>query len=829
MNPRLCSSVLILFLPISSPADPFDHVAAIVGLDDEDKQAGSQLYTVHCAACHGKDGNLTLNPLARRFAKDELKFGSDPYSLWETTSYGNGLMFRWDAVLSDEQRYQIVHYIREAIIKPSNPEQYFDPDSDYFEGLNARAEAVAKDKASVGSKVPVAPGMIDGTGGRNMIYGPFLQHAVTYSFPEDINAERFRQTTEKALIVGLPNGGAVCYDIERMSVSGYWKGTIANTEDTHHTSYKGQRPLMPGGELLYTSPDSIGWTGGKVQFNGHYLHGDRVALSFSVGDREVVEITSHHLGFRRALMVGPGRDPLQCRISVPTFGLLSPNGSLVRDSVGNRWVKIPPSEEPMTFLLGNDGISVPVMVQEGIFEEFKQGGPRRWPQIVQTAVDPGESIEGYAADHLTVPLANPWGSWMRTSAFDFFSDGRMAVSTLSGDVWIVSFESDNPNALNWSRFATGLYEPLGLKIVDEKVYVRGRDRITRLHDINGNGEADFYESFYETPGLIGASYHAFIYDLQTDQQGNFYFSQSGYKSPLDGGVIRLSPDGKKADFVCHDLRNPNGIGLGGPHDWLTVADNPSGVAIYNGFSLVRGGESFGFQHPRTAPMLAILPVLEDSSSGGQCWSDPERWGPLSGAMIHTAYSLCRGFYVITENCSPHPNGFASRLPFEFESGAMRPRVNPIDGQVYILCHKGWDSNAQVDGIIYRIRHTGEPCHLVKNAATTGRGLRFTFACELDPGSVTIENVTATRESDKKGSAPVEQAIESVELVQADTIEIIIPGIENESVERRTHTDEKTGVVSVSIHPAISVNMQLKAADGSDINQTVHATVNSLPR
>ena len=126
-------------------------------------------------------------------------------------------------------------------------------------------------------------------------------------------------------------------------------------------------------------------------------------------------------------------------------------------------------------VLGNK----PIKVEALNLNLLTKGGPRRWPQTIQTTVVPGESIDGYAFDELIVPLANPWGSWMRTTALDFFSDGRMAVSTLSGDVWIVSWTKENPNALSWNRFATGLYEPLGLKIVDDLVYVRGRDRITR--------------------------------------------------------------------------------------------------------------------------------------------------------------------------------------------------------------------------------------------------------------------------------------------------------------------------------------------------------------
>lgn len=93
------------------------HVATIKALRYDDAKKGRELYALHCASCHGNDGNLALNPLARRFAKDEFKFGSDPYSLWKTISYGNGLMFRWDAVLTAKERYQVAHFISELIIK----------------------------------------------------------------------------------------------------------------------------------------------------------------------------------------------------------------------------------------------------------------------------------------------------------------------------------------------------------------------------------------------------------------------------------------------------------------------------------------------------------------------------------------------------------------------------------------------------------------------------------------------------------------------------------------------------------------------------------------
>src|SRR5690349_20038966 len=119
---------------------------------------------------------------------------------------------------------------------------------------------------------------------------------------------------------------------------------------------------------------------------------------------------------------------------------------------------------------------------------------------------------------------------MRTTALDFFSDGRCAVGTMKGEVWIVSKIDANPQNVTWKRFATGLYEPLGLKIVDDKVYVLGREQITCLHDLNNDGEADFYENF-NNAGVIDPVYHAFALDLQTDSEGNFYYMVDGNLVP----------------------------------------------------------------------------------------------------------------------------------------------------------------------------------------------------------------------------------------------------------------------------------------------------------
>ena len=77
-----------------------------------------------------------------------------------------------------------------------------------------------------------------------------------------------------------------------------------------------------------------------------------------------------------------------------------------------------------------------------------------------------------------------------------------------------------------------MYEPFGLQVIDGLVYVTCKDRLTRLHDLNDDGEADFYESF-SADDDVSTFFHAFNFDLQRDTQGNLYYAKSGqYTRPM---------------------------------------------------------------------------------------------------------------------------------------------------------------------------------------------------------------------------------------------------------------------------------------------------------
>ena len=97
-------------------------------------------------------------------------------------------------------------------------------------------------------------------------------------------------------------------------------------------------------------------------------------------------------------------------------------------------------------------------------EPFTKGGPQRWPEILKTQPIIGSDKEAFAIDMLTHPASNPWNCQMRLTGFDFHADGgRASVCTWDGDVWLVDGQFGGKE-LAWQRIASGLFQPLGLKI-----------------------------------------------------------------------------------------------------------------------------------------------------------------------------------------------------------------------------------------------------------------------------------------------------------------------------------------------------------------------------
>lgn len=495
------------------------------------------------------------------------------------------------------------------------------------------------------------------------------------------------------------------------------------------------------------------------RYLGHYRDGEFITFAYEVHGTRILEqpgLADDGILARR-FEVAPSDTPLHARLGLSKLNkdtrceaacLLRQGEATLREEKGHWFLDLPPSDQPRVFtiLMGPVAPKQLAKLTDKLSRKnpeppsaFLAGGPARFPEPYITQGELGNDEKSYTVDSLLPPSDNKEEILFRFAGHDFFTNGDIAACTIDGDVWRVSGVDADLDELKWRRFATGLFQPLGLKIVDDQVHVLGRDQITRLHDLNDDGEADFYECF-NNGCKIGKHVHEYAIGLETDPQGNFYYVKGhGAKNNHAGTLLKVSKDGSEHSVVATGFRWPNGSGVG-PNGELTVADQEGTWVPSSRLDLVKPGGFYGFMnaHHRDTPPtsydgpLCWIPHSVDNSCGGQTWVPDQRWGPYQGHMIHLSYGKCAAFVVLQEQVNGVDQAGLVKLPVAFRSGAMRGRFNPHDGQLYATGLRGWQTSAPHDGCLQRVRYTGKPVLLPTALHVHKNGIRVTFAQQLDP-------------------------------------------------------------------------------------------------
>jgi type 1 glutamine amidotransferase/glucose/arabinose dehydrogenase len=509
--------------------------------------------------------------------------------------------------------------------------------------------------------------------------GPFMTSALKVG----------SETLIRAISVKVGDGGAV-FDADSCRFRAGWSGGFLAFNPARYGLI-----AMPkiAGEIRWTA--SPRWSA-TPRYLGLRLLGDRVVFRYDVDGAVVLET------IRR-----------EGDTFVPTIEIAPHPRSL-------KWgdIDLPASSERVRVAAGGAPEPIPA-----------EAGPLRWKAIEMRGQASREKGP-YVVDTLTVPYDNLWKALMFLSGVDFFSNGDAAVSSIHGDVWIVKGIDEKLEKLTWKRFATGLYQALGLRIVDDKVYVIGRDRITRLVDTNGDGEADDYESFCADLPTSAAG-HDYITCLETDAAGNFYFVS--WK-----GLFRVSPDGKKTELIAGGFRNPNGLSVG-PDGTISAAPQEGEWTPASAIAIAKQGGHYGYGGPKVTPErplgydppLCWIPRAVDNSTGGQAWVTGDRWGPLQGQLLSFSFGQSSMMLVLREQVDGLWQGGVVPFKLAFASGVMRGRFRPQDGQLYVAGTKGWTSNATRDGCLQRVRYTGAKVHLPVEFHAVAGGLRLRFSEPLD--------------------------------------------------------------------------------------------------
>jgi len=383
-------------------------------------------------------------------------------------------------------------------------------------------------------------------------------------------------------------------------------------------------------------------------------------------------------------------------------------------------------------------------------EPLTRGGLPRWATPLETQATLGDDSGPFAVDVLSHPARNPWLCRTRFTGFDFFADGHeAAVCSWDGDVWLVRGVDRPEQGLTWQRIAAGLFQPLGLKIVRDQVYVACRDQIVILRDLNGDRETDLYENF-NNDHQVTDHFHEFAMGLQTDAAGNFYYAKGARHAlpalvPHHGTLLRVSADGAQTDILANGFRAPNGVCVNPDGTWF-VTDQEGHWTPKNRINLItpQGGffGNFWGYHEVLDPSDAAMqqPVVwitnaMDRSPAELIWVDSDAWGPLKGALLNTSYGYGMLYTVPHETVNGQLQGGVCPLPLRpFPTGIMRVRFHPQNGQLYTCGMFAWAGNQTEPGGFYRIRYTGKPVHLPIGLHARKEEMQLTFSGSLDPAS-----------------------------------------------------------------------------------------------
>ncbi len=384
-----------------------------------------------------------------------------------------------------------------------------------------------------------------------------------------------------------------------------------------------------------------------------------------------------------------------------------------------------------------------------------QGGPRRWPQTIETQSKVTFDDGPFAVDELTYPRQNPWFCRMRLTGLDFYDDGNSAaVCDWDGNVWRVDGLADLPPpvapptasaTLHWTRIASGLFQPLGLKIIAGQVFVNCRDQICILRDLNGDGETDYYESF-NNDHQVTEHFHEFAMGLQTDAAGNLYYAKSARHAlpavvPHHGTLLKVTADGASTEILATGFRAANGVCLN-PDGTFFVTDQEGHWNPKNRINWVRPGGFYGNMYgyhdvtdssdEAMEPPLCWITNAFDRSPSELLWVDSERWGPLNGSLFNFSYGYGKAYIVPHENLGDLAQGGMCELPIpQFPTGIHRGRFHPVDGQLYLCGMFAWAGTQQQDGGLYRLRYTGRPVVLPSQLTAQGTALQLRFTAQLD--------------------------------------------------------------------------------------------------
>ena len=503
------SSASLALPPLPDYEASIDHAGLIQSLDDDSFENGKEIYRLRCASCHGTYESEGSMPTSLRFGQAKFKNGGDPYSMYKTLTHGFGMMNaqRWMVPI---QKYEVVHYIREAFLNQGDEEYLFEVSDEYLAELPNGDET--------------GPEPVSNHPWSAMDYGPSLNNTIEVS-------DDGSNIAQKGIAIRLDSGpGGVAagkhwmlYDHDTMRVSAAWSGGFMDYNGIHFNGVHNQHPRIDE-PVHFSNPNIPGWArpitesfnderlvgrDGKrygrlpnewLKFEGQFRFGNHVVMKYRVGATDILESPSLRFAdsnpvFVRHIEIGNRSSDLIIQVARPeSFKKPSvENGSILivnrveQGSEGEhsaiqtslaakdfQWEYSEDGDIRMRIKAGKEKLRFELSIACGIDKQFfdspsaqrqitngesnlnrmTKGGTANWPQTIKTEWKTTQTGGPFEVDTFVRPVENPWNDRMRLTGIDFYENGRDAVvSCWDGSVYRVSGidkESTRENAtITW--------------------------------------------------------------------------------------------------------------------------------------------------------------------------------------------------------------------------------------------------------------------------------------------------------------------------------------------------------------------------------------------
>jgi glucose/arabinose dehydrogenase len=361
----------------------------------------------------------------------------------------------------------------------------------------------------------------------------------------------------------------------------------------------------------------------------------------------------------------------------------------------------------------------------------------------------------------------PKGEVLEVGALEMMPDGRLAVGTRRGEIWMVhnALSTDPAKNARFTRYAQGLHEILGLSYRDGWLYVTQRPEVTRIKDSTGSGKADIFQTVAD-PWEISGDYHEYAFGSKFDKDGNMYVAlclTGSFTSDVKfrGWCLRIAHDGQVTPW-CSGLRSPGGIHFNAAGDlfytdnqgpwnggcclkWLEQGKfmgHPGGNKWYDQAKEMGPRPQDPQTHSRWTTELKKIPQLippavwfpypkMGQSASGIAFDASGKFGPFREQLFVGDQAHSTVMRVYLEKSDGRYQGACFPFRQGFSSGNLALLMAPDASLIVGGTNRGWGSRGNKPFALERLVWTGKVSFEIHEMHLKPDGFELTFLHPVD--------------------------------------------------------------------------------------------------